>query len=70
MNEEYILNTIKGILSERKKGNPNYVHHQELINALLEDLKVVLNELVKGGRLTFRKDINGRPLFYINEGVD
>ena len=35
MNEEYIINTIKGILSERKRGEPNYVSHQELINALL-----------------------------------
>ncbi len=70
MNEEYILNTIKGILSERKRGEPNYVPHQELINALLEDLKMALNELVSEGALTFRKDVNGRPLFYINGGVD
>lgn len=70
MNEEYIINTIKGILSERKRGEPNYVSHQELINALLEDLKMALNELVSDGALTFRKDVNGRPLFYINEGLD
>ena len=69
MNEEYILNTIKTILSERKKGNPNYVPHQELINAILDDLKVALNVLVSEKRLTYRKDINGRPLFYINGDV-
>ena len=69
MNEEYILNTIKGILSERKVGDPNYVTHQEVINAVLEDLKVALNELVSERLLTFRKDINGRPLFYINGEV-
>lgn len=70
MNEEYILNTIKVILSERKVGDPNYVTHQEVINAVLEDLKVALNVLVSENLLTFRKDINGRPLFYVNEGLD
>ncbi len=70
MNEEYILNTIKGILSKRKVGKPNFVPHQELIKAVLGDLKVVLNELVANNSLLFRRDINGRPLFYINERVD
>ena len=69
MNEEYILNTINTILSTREIGEPNNVPHQELINAVLEDLKVALNELVSEKRLTFRKDINGRPLFYINGAV-
>lgn len=70
MNTEYVLNTVKAILSTRKVGDPNYVHHQELISLVLEDLKMALSELVSENKLTFHKDINGRPLFYINGGVD
>lgn len=64
MNEDYIYNTIKRILSERENNIPNNVPYNELVRAITEDLKLILNDLVSDKKITFRKDVNGGLLFY------
>lgn len=64
MNEDYIYNTIKRILSERKNNIPNNVPYNELVTAIMDDLKLILNGLVSNKKITFRKDVNGNLLFY------
>lgn len=64
MNHDYVYNTIKRILSERRNNIPNNVPYNELTKEILSDLKLVLNDLVGQKKITFKKDINGNLLFY------
>jgi hypothetical protein len=67
MGTEYILNTIKVLLEQKKRFEPNGVPYRELCDAILEDVKMAINELCSEGRITFRQDINKMPIFYVNE---
>lgn len=64
MNEDYIYNTIKRILSERQNNTPNNVPYNELVKEITSDLKLIINDLVSKKKITFRKDVNGGLLFY------
>lgn len=64
MSEDYIYNTIKRILAERTNNIPNSVPYNELIKAITEDVKLIINELVSDGKIRFSKDVNGGLLFY------
>lgn len=63
MNENYLLNTIDALASTDVLG---LVHIDKLKEAIFEDLKLALNELVKNEKLTFQRDVNGNPIFSIN----
>ena len=63
MNEKYLLNTINALASTDVLGR---VHINKLKEAIFEDLKQALNELVRNEKLTFQRDVNGNPIFSIN----
>ena len=67
MNEEYLLKTIDAVLSTKKLG---FVHINDLKEAVFEDMKMAINELVSEKKLIFQRDVNGNPIFKINGGVD
>lgn len=67
MDFEYILNTIKVLMEQRKDKVPSGVPYKELLDVVHEDLKMLLNELVSEGKLRFNIDISKQPIFYINE---
>lgn len=67
MGTEYILNTIKVLLEKKKRFEPNGVPYRELCDDILEDVKTAINELCSEGRITFMRDINKMPIFYVNE---
>lgn len=67
MDFEYILNTIKVLMEQRKDKVPNGAPYKELLDVVHEDLKMLLNELVSEDKLKFNIDINKQPIFYINE---
>lgn len=67
MNEEYLLKTINAVISTKKFG---LVHINDLKEAVFEDMKMALNELVSEKKLIFQRDVNGNPIFKINGGVD
>lgn len=69
MNEEYLLKTIEAIISTHENGL-NYVHINELRSVLEEDMKMAVNQLIIDKRIRFQRDVNGNPIFFINEGVD
>ena len=48
----------------------NYVHINELRSVLEEDMKMAVNQLIIDKRIRFQRDVNGNPIFFINEGVD
>lgn len=64
MNTDYVYNTIKRILGERVNNRPNNVPFNELSKAVMEDLKLAVNQLVSDKRISFRKDVNGNLLLY------
>lgn len=64
MNTDYVYNTIKRILGERENNRPNNVPFNELSKAVMEDLKLAVNQLVSDKRISFRKDVNGNLLLY------
>lgn len=66
MGTEYIYKTIKVLLEQRKSSDPNGVPYIELWEAIQEDVKMAINELVSEGRITFKMNINKQPIFYDN----
>lgn len=64
MNTDYVYNTIKRILGERVNNLPNNVPFNELSKAVMEDLKLAVNQLVSDKKISFRKDVNGNLLLY------
>lgn len=64
MTTEYVLNVIESILKQRVIQEPNCVPYNELATQIIEDLKMAINQLVEDKKITFRKDVNGRLLFY------
>lgn len=64
MNTDYVYNTIKRILGERVNNRPNNVPFNELSKAVMEDLKLAVNQLVSDKKISFRKDVNGNLLLY------
>lgn len=64
MNTDYVYNTIKRILGERVNNLPNNVPFNELSKAVMEDLKLAVNQLVSDKKISFRKDVNGNILLY------
>lgn len=65
MNEEYILNTIEAVISTKGFAHINYIKE-----AVFDDLKMALNQLVTEGKLEFQRDKNRNPIFKINGGLD
>lgn len=61
MNEEYLLKTIDAVVSANGFGHISYIK-----DAVFEDLKMALNQLVSDGKLKFQRDKNGNPIFSIN----
>lgn len=66
MDTDYVYKTIKFLLEQKVMVEPRGVHYTDLMHAIEEDLQMALNELVAEGMLTFKKDINKRPIFYDN----
>ncbi len=64
MNTDYVYNTIKRILGERVNNRPNNVPFNELSKAVMEDLKLAVNQLVSDKKISFSKDVNGNLLLY------
>ena len=64
MNEEYLLKTIDAVISAK-----GFAHISSIKDAVFEDLKMALNQLVTEGRLSFQRDKNGNPIFSINGEV-
>ena len=64
MNEEYVYNTIVRILSQRTNNIPNSVPFNELLGEIIDDLKMVINNLVSDKRIKYSRDVNGGLLIY------
>ena len=65
MNEDYIYNTIVTLLNDKTK-EPKCVTWRELQEAVAADVQQIINALVSEKRITFRRDVNKQPLFFIN----
>lgn len=66
MDIEYVYKTIKVLLEQRVGKEPSGVPFNELATAVIEDLKMSLNELVEEKRLSYKININKQPIFYDN----
>ena len=66
MDREYVYKTIKFILEQRVNLVPSGVPYKVLVDAIQDDLKMAINELVGEGLISFKKDINKQPIFYDN----
>lgn len=66
MNTEYVYKTIKFLLEQRSMLVPRGVPFKVLVDAIHEDLKMAINELVSEGLISFKQDINKQPIFYDN----
>lgn len=66
MDADYVYKTIKFILEQRTNIVPSGVPFKVLVDAIQEDLKMAINELVSEGLITFKQDINKQPIFYDN----
>ena len=67
MNTDYVYKTIKFLLEQRMNIVPSGVPYKVLVDAIQDDLKMALNELVTEGRITFKQDISKQPIFYDNK---
>lgn len=68
MTTDYVYNVIKSILSTRVLNDPNCVPYAELAKAVNEDMQMAINQLITEKRITFRRNVNGFPIFYDNVG--
>ena len=66
MDTDYVYKTIKFLLEQRSNLVPSGVTYDILLEAIQDDLKMALNELVGEGRLTFKQTVNKIPIFYDN----
>lgn len=66
MEPEYVYKTIRLLLEQRTSIDPSGVPFNDVVGAVVEDLKMVLNALVDDGKLSFKIDINKQPIFYDN----
>lgn len=67
MDIDYVYKTIRFLLEQRAKIVPRGVPYKVLVDAIQDDLKMAINELVSEGRISFKQDINKQPIFYDNE---
>lgn len=66
MDTDYVYKTIKFLLEQRSMMVPRGVPYRVLFDAIQDDLKMAVNELVAEGRVSFKIDINKQPIFYDN----
>lgn len=66
MDIDYVYNTIKFLLEQRMMLVPKGVPYDVLVDAVQDDLKMALNELVGEGRISFKQTVNKQPIFYDN----
>lgn len=66
MDTDYVYKTVKFLLEQRSMLVPRGVPYKVLVDAIQDDLKMALNELVTEGRIAFKQDINKQPIFYDN----
>ena len=66
MDTDYVYKTVKFLLEQRSMLVPRGVPYKVLVDAIQDDLKMALNELVTEGRISFKQDINKQPIFYDN----
>lgn len=66
MDRDYVYKTIKFLLEQRTSIVPSGVPFKVLVEAIHDDLKMALNELVGEGVISFKQDINKQPIFYDN----
>lgn len=67
MDTDYVYKTIKFILEQRSMMVPSGVPYDVLLDAIQDDLKMALNELVSESRISFKQTVNKQPIFYDND---
>lgn len=62
MNKEYVLDKIRELMSDDSK-RPMGVDYVKLKNAVQADLKKIMNELLKDGKINYFKTLNGVTVY-------
>lgn len=62
MDDEYVLEKIKELMPDDTK-RPMGVGYVELKNAVQADLKRIMNELLKAGKINYFKTLNGVTVY-------
>ena len=62
MDDEYVLEKIKELMPDDTK-RPMGVGYVDLKNAVQADLKRIMNELLKAGKINYFKTLNGVTVY-------
>ena len=62
MDDEYVLKQIKELMPDDTK-RPMGVGYVDLKNAVQADLKRIMNELLKAGKINYFKTLNGVTVY-------
>lgn len=62
MDDEYVLKKIKELMPDDTK-RPMGVGYVDLKNAVQADLKRIMNELLKAGKINYFKTLNGVTVY-------
>ena len=66
MNEDYIYNTLVGLLHEIPTNKaPRCVQWRELMASIESDVKMIIGNLHEQGRIIGKRDVNKNPLLFI-----